>query len=207
MLLVGQLVGCQNFFWDWKTRVVQSHRAYKRGGLVIKEWRGQISLFWRLWQGYVSERHRSNCQQLPSPPPPLISNCQHLLDPPSPPRQSSSSFGQTHLNKCIQEKTLFYATLKGLLIVLGRKTCFVAKLAWVSTQKKIWDYSGIFPNMGGGSSQFPLQNTKQKVHLNYPKITQKTNNIFQKITPNFFFERGVLKRGGWGVQRLGKIPK
>ena len=46
----------------------------------------------------------------------------------------------------------------------------------VRVQKKIRDYLGIFPNMGGGgSSQFPKLKTKKKVPLNHPKITQKTN--------------------------------
>ena len=41
--------------------------------------------------------------------------------------------------------------------------------------KKIRDYLGIFPNMGGGGLPIPKTQNQKKVNLNHPKITQKTN--------------------------------
>ena len=45
----------------------------------------------------------------------------------------------------------------------------------VRVQKKIRDYLGIFPNMGGGVFPIPKTQNQKKVPLNHPKITQKTN--------------------------------
>ena len=49
------------------------------------------------------------------------------------------------------------------------------KVSKVRVQKKVQDYLGIFPNMGGGVFPIPKTQNQKKVPLNHPKITQKTN--------------------------------
>ena len=72
-----------------------------------------------------------------------------------------------------------------------------------SPQKKIWDYFGIFPNMGGGVFPIPETQNQKKVPLNHPK---NKLNFSQNHQKKFILNEGFPK-GGMGVRRLGKIPK
>ena len=67
----------------------------------------------------------------------------------------------------------------------------------------IWEF---FPTWGGVFSIPKTQNQK-KVPLNHPKITQKTYQIFHKITQKISFWTKRSQKGVGGVRRLGKIPK
>ena len=76
-------------------------------------------------------------------------------------------------------------------------------------QKKIRNYLGIFPNIGGGGLLIPktfvILTIALKTPLKHLKITQKFPTLPKKIGKKWSkFPKGG---GGGGVRHLGKIPK